>query len=91
MPQRTDRTPDELEVAAGYVAEEWRLVAGIAQRLEAVEGARTPSESADLDAGVLRYRAIVHFCCGNYHGKWWPMDIGPGGLPGPLVVARHRG
>jgi hypothetical protein len=66
-----------LLTAAGYIAEEWRGIAQTAARLAHVHGARSSVQSADLDAGLLHYRCVVNFCCGNFKGRWDSADIKP--------------
>jgi hypothetical protein len=76
------RNPDELLWAAAELADEWRVIAEVASRLSQVEGSRTSAESADLDAGLLHYRAVVNFCCGDYCGRRHHDDITPEDLIG---------
>ncbi len=71
------KTRDRLAEGAQDVASEWRAVVKIASSLESVRGPRSFDQSALLDAGMLHYRCIVNFCCGNFKGKWMSNDLKP--------------
>lgn len=71
------RTAAELESAATHVAYEWQTVVAMAAQLAEVIGSRTALETAVLEAGLVHYRCVVNFCCGNFRGKWQPDDIQP--------------
>jgi hypothetical protein len=65
---------DRLSAGASHLAYEWLSVAENAGLLEPVTGARTPGQNAYLEAGLVHYRNLVTFCCGDYKGWWLHKD-----------------
>jgi hypothetical protein len=67
----------DLVGGALHIAFEWQTVVEMAVLLAEVDGNRTPEQTAYLEAGLLHYRCLVNFCCGNAHGEWHPNDMKP--------------
>jgi hypothetical protein len=71
------RTDAQLLTAAHRVAEEWVLLATIAQRTAEFRDGSAALEGAMVQAGLLHYRCVVNFCCGDHSGRWHPNDVQP--------------